>query len=85
MLSLTRRRVCRLQLLLVLASAVNILLSQIRDFPFCRLLRLAELRLKYSTPPPQGIFGQSQSQSQSQSYFTAGGLPPINLSWRQAP
>jgi hypothetical protein len=22
---------------------------------------------------------------QSQSYFTTGGLPPINLSWRQAP
>jgi hypothetical protein len=44
-LSLTRRRVCRLQLLLVLASAVilgsesrgtrdHILLSHIRDFPF---------------------------------------------------
>jgi hypothetical protein len=25
------------------------------------------------------------SQSQSQSYFTTGGLPPISLSWRQAP
>jgi hypothetical protein len=24
-------------------------------------------------------------QSQSQSYFTTGGLPPINLSWRQVP
>jgi hypothetical protein len=51
-LSLTRGRLCRLQLLLVLASAVilgseargtrhHILLSQIRDFPFRRLLRLA--------------------------------------------
>jgi hypothetical protein len=50
-LSLTRGRVCRLQLLLVLASAVilgsescetrdHILLSQIRDFPYCRLPRL---------------------------------------------
>jgi hypothetical protein len=51
-LSLTRGRVCRLQLLLVLASAVilvsqsrgtheHILLSQIRDFAFRHLLRLA--------------------------------------------
>jgi hypothetical protein len=49
-----RGRVCHLQLLLVLASAVifgsessgtrdHILLSQIRDFPFRRLLRLAGL------------------------------------------
>jgi hypothetical protein len=28
------------------------LLSQIRDFPFRRLLRLAGLRWRYSTPPP---------------------------------
>jgi hypothetical protein len=65
-LSLTRGRVCRLQFLLVLASAVilrsesrgtrdHILLSQIRDIPFCRLLRLAGLRWRYSTPPPRGI------------------------------
>jgi hypothetical protein len=51
----TRRRVCRLQLLLVRASAVivesessgtrdQILLTQIRDFPFRRLLRLAGLQ-----------------------------------------
>jgi hypothetical protein len=50
--SLTRGQVCRLQLLLTLANAVilgsesrgtrdHILLSQIRDFPFRRLLRLA--------------------------------------------
>jgi hypothetical protein len=62
-LSVTRGRVCRLKLLLVLASAVilvseprgtrdHILLSQIRDFPFSRLLRLAGLRWRYSTPPP---------------------------------
>jgi hypothetical protein len=62
-LSLTRGRVCRLQLLLVLASAVilwseshgtrdHILLSQIRDFPFRGLLRLAGIRWRYSTPPP---------------------------------
>jgi hypothetical protein len=88
--SLTRGWVYRLQLLLVLASAVihrsetcgihyHILLSEIRDspnlegqipilisprercgpvmppgtgFPFRRLLRLAVLRWRYSTPPP---------------------------------
>jgi hypothetical protein len=65
-LSLTRGPICGLQLLLVLASAVifrsesrgtrdHILLSQIRDFPFRRLLRLAGLRWRYSTPPPHGI------------------------------
>jgi hypothetical protein len=65
-LSQTRGRVCRLQLLLVLASAVilgsefrgiryHILLSQIRKFPFRRLLRLTGLRWRYSTPPPHGI------------------------------
>jgi hypothetical protein len=64
-LSLTRRRVCCLQLLLVLAKAVifgsesrgtrdHILPSQIRDFPFRRLLRLAGLRWRYSTPPTHG-------------------------------
>jgi hypothetical protein len=64
-LSLTRGRVCRLQLLLALASVVifgsescgtcdHILLSQIRDFPFRRLLRLAGLRWRYSSPPPHG-------------------------------
>jgi hypothetical protein len=64
-LSLARGRVCRLQLLLAFASTVilgsesrgtrdHILLSQIRDFPFRRLLRLAGLRWRYSTPPPHG-------------------------------
>jgi hypothetical protein len=33
-------------------SVVYILLSQIRDSPFCRLLRLAGSRWRYSTPPP---------------------------------
>jgi hypothetical protein len=68
-LSLTRGRVCRLQLLLALASAIilgseplgtrdHILLSQIWDFPFRRLLRLAGSRWRYSTPPPHGsLFG----------------------------
>jgi hypothetical protein len=64
--SLTRGWVCRLQLLLALARAFilgsesrgtsdHILLSQIRDFPFCRLLRIAVLRWRYSTQPPRGI------------------------------
>jgi hypothetical protein len=63
--SLTRGWVCHLQLLLALASSFilgpesrgtrdHILLSQIRDFPFCRLLRFAGLRWRYSTPPPHG-------------------------------
>jgi hypothetical protein len=65
--SLTRERVCRLQLLLVLTCTVilgsefhgtrdHILLFQIRDFTFRRLLRLAGLRWRYSTPAPHGIF-----------------------------
>jgi hypothetical protein len=59
-LSLTRGRVCRLQLLMSLASAAifgseslgtreYILLSPNRDIPFRRLLRLAELTWRYST------------------------------------
>jgi hypothetical protein len=63
--SLTRGRVCLLYILLALASAIllgsesqgtrdHILLSQIWDFPFRRLLRLAGSRWRYSTPPPQG-------------------------------
>jgi hypothetical protein len=58
-LSLTRGRVCPLQLLMALTSAVilglAILLSQIRDIPFRRLLRPAGLRWRYSTPPPHGL------------------------------
>jgi hypothetical protein len=64
-LYLTRGRVCRLQLLLAFASAVilgsqprrtgdHILLSQIRDFSFRRLLWLEGLQWRYSTPPPHG-------------------------------
>jgi hypothetical protein len=63
---LSDERVCRLQLLLAFASTVilesesrgtrdHILLSQIRDFPFRPLLRLAGLRWRYSTPPPCGF------------------------------
>jgi hypothetical protein len=65
-LSLARGRVRRLQLLLAITSAVilrsesrgtryHIILSQIRDFPFRRLLRLAVLRCRYSSPPPHEI------------------------------
>jgi hypothetical protein len=60
---LTRGWVCYLQLLLALTRAFilvsesrgtrdHILLSQIRDFPFPLLLRLAGLRWRYSAPPP---------------------------------
>jgi hypothetical protein len=71
--SLTRGRVCRLQLLLALASAVifgfkfHILLSQIRDFTFRRLLRLAGLRWRYSTPPLHGV-----SSDWSNYFITSG-------------
>jgi hypothetical protein len=34
----------------------HILLSQTGDFPFRRLLRLAGLRRRYSTPPTHGVF-----------------------------
>jgi hypothetical protein len=65
-LSLTRGWVCHLQWLLGLVSAVillsescgtrdHILLSQIRDFPFRRLLLLVGIRWRYSTLPPHGI------------------------------
>jgi hypothetical protein len=65
--SLTSGWVCHLQLLLAVASTFSlgsmsrgtpeyILLSQIRDLPFCRLLRLSGLRWRYSTPPPHGKF-----------------------------
>jgi hypothetical protein len=63
--SLTRWRVCLFYVLLALASAIflgseslgtwdHILLSQIWDFRFRRLLRLAGSRWRYSTTPPHG-------------------------------
>jgi hypothetical protein len=63
--SLTRGRFCILYMLRTLASVVSlgsesfgtydhILLSQILDFPFRRLLRLAWSRWKNSTRPPHG-------------------------------
>jgi hypothetical protein len=64
--SLTRRRICPLYMLLALASAIflgsesfgtrdHIILSQIWDFPFRRLLRLAGSWWRYSTLPPHGL------------------------------
>jgi hypothetical protein len=64
--SLTRGRICHFYMLLVLARVVflgseylwtrdHILLSQIWDVPFRRLLRLAGSRWRYSTPPPHGL------------------------------
>jgi hypothetical protein len=72
--SLTRGWICYLQLLLALTGAFllgsefrgtrdHILVSQIRDFPFCRLLRLAGLRWRYSTPPSQGKLTRSSLHS----------------------
>jgi hypothetical protein len=67
--SLTIGRICILYMLLALARAVflgseslrtrdytRILLSQIWDFTFRRLLRLAGSRWRYSTPPPHGYW-----------------------------
>jgi hypothetical protein len=73
-LSLTRGQVCRLRLLLVLGSAVipaseshgnrdDILLPQIRDFYFRRLLRLAGLRWRYSIPTTHGSVSVVASRS----------------------
>jgi hypothetical protein len=94
--SLTRGRVCRLQILLVLASGVifgskprrtrgHILLSQIPDFPLRRLLRLAVSRCRYSTPPPHGWDPlTSYESSQSQSHIATDGQS-VCLSWCRAP
>jgi hypothetical protein len=81
-LSLTRRRVCRLQFLLALASAVifgsqsrgtrdHNLLSQIRDLAFRRLLRLAGLWWRYSTPPPHRLSSERERELLYDWQFTA--------------
>jgi hypothetical protein len=88
-LSLTRGRVCLLQLL-VLASAVILgseprgtrdhnLLSQIRDLPFRRLIWLAGLRWRYSTSSPHGLVSNS-----SQSHIATDGQS-VSTSWCRAP
>jgi hypothetical protein len=56
--SLTRGRVCLLYMLLVLASAVFLRSEYLClrfQTSFCRLLRLAGSRWRYSTPPPHGL------------------------------
>jgi hypothetical protein len=69
--SLAGGRVCLLHLRLVLASVVFlrseslgtrdlILLSQVWDFPFRRLLRFAGSRWRYSTPLPHGCTLESK-------------------------
>jgi hypothetical protein len=70
-------------MLLVLASVVflgsefigtpdQILLSQIWDFPFRRLLRLAGSRWRYSTPPPHRCTNSSLGTSR---YINSGRTP----------
>jgi hypothetical protein len=92
-LSLTRGRVCLLYVLLALASAVflgfgslgtrgHILLSQIWDFPFRRLLRLVGSRWRYSIPPPHGY--PMTDWLESESYVTTDGQS-ASLSWYKAP
>jgi hypothetical protein len=65
-----RGQVCRLQLLLALASAVifwslsprtrgHILLSKIRDFPFRRLLRLAGSRWRFDPASTRGDYSSA--------------------------
>jgi hypothetical protein len=92
--SLTRGRVCHLYMLLTLASAVflgseslgtrgHILLSQVWDFIFRRLLRLAGSRWRYSTPPPHGLL-QTHFLSLSLSHVMTDGHS-ASLSWYKAP
>jgi hypothetical protein len=59
----------------------HILLSQIWDFPFRRLLRLAGSRWRYSTPPPHGFW---LVESESESYVTTDGQS-ASLSWYKLP
>jgi hypothetical protein len=91
-LSLTRGCICRLQLLLALASPVilgseslgtreHILLSQIRDFPFRCLLRIAGLRWRYSNAPPHGTLNWL---SLSLSHIATDDQS-VCLSWCRAP
>jgi hypothetical protein len=87
-LSLPRGRVCHLQLLLILASAVidvtrgtrdHILLSQTWDFPFLRLLRFAGLRWRYSKPPRHGSQPTVKSKSKSKLCYDQRFSRPICL------
>jgi hypothetical protein len=115
-LSLTRERVCRLQLL-ARATAVILWFESRRTrlrfqtpptwrarspyfyppatgwpsytprhwVPFSSPLRTRRATVEVFYPTSTRGFESVQRQCQSQSYFTTGGLPPINSSWRQAP
>jgi hypothetical protein len=85
--SLTRGRVCLLYMLLALASIVflgleslwtrdDILLSQIWDFPFRRLLWLAGSRWRYSNPPPHELVVQADS-----CYIAAQTMQKTQVMW----
>jgi hypothetical protein len=97
--SLSRGRVCHLQLLLVLASAVisrsescgiygNILMSQTRGTPKLEVqvpvFISPRIRVAQLYPPGTG-FLDNQLKVKVKSYFTTGGLLPISSSWRQVP
>jgi hypothetical protein len=97
-LSLTRGRVCHLQLLMVFASSVilgfespgtgnHILLSQMRDFPFCRLLLLVGLRWRYWTPPPywSELTIESKSYQVKVKVMLGPTVQSASLSWNKAP
>jgi hypothetical protein len=64
-------------------SRDHILLSEIWDFPFRRLLELARLRCRYSTPPPHGKDFCVVS-SRVESYVTTDGQS-TSMSWNKAP
>jgi hypothetical protein len=92
-LSLTRGRVCCLQLRLVLASTV-ILRSEChgtRDIFYCLRFETSIFVSSYDSQGygrsirPRLHKGLAGSKSLNQSYFTTGCLPPINSSWRKAP
>jgi hypothetical protein len=89
--SLTRGRVCRLQLLLALASAVifgsesrrtrgHILLSQIRDFPFSSPPTTRRVTVEVFDPASARVLINSESES----YVTTDGQS-ARLSWNKAP
>jgi hypothetical protein len=90
--SLTGGRLCLLSMLLVLASADflgsgslgthdHILLSQIWDFCFRRLLRFAGSRRRYSNPSPHGLL-KTVSQSKSRSHIATDGQSVCQSSCR---
>jgi hypothetical protein len=91
---LTRGRVCHLYMLLALASAVflgseslgtgdHILLSQIWDFPFRRLLRLAGSRWRFRPCLHTGYSTTTNRAEQSSSILPA--TSQHGHSWHRAP